>query len=126
MSWSESSWTPAEAIQSVSRLGRKAKPIVYIDMETRSTLGTDAGGDVLCGAYKIGDGPVHVLPWPTVPLCRGEVDWSKADQRHSEFFAAIRRQRQLDHEEEIALLGRSWLTRKLLTFAAWVRNLPKR
>ena len=96
-----------DRIQSVSRFGRKPKPVVYIDMETRSTLSMDPGSDVLCGAYKIGDGPVHMLPWPTVPLCRGEVDWSAIvlDESH----------RLKDNY--------SWLKRKFLTFAAWARKI---
>ncbi len=96
------SWTPARALQSISRVGRTVKPVVILDIETRSTLSLDAKGDTLCCAYKIGDGPVHIMPWPTVPLCRGEVDGNKAD------------------------LDRSWLTRKMLTFAAWARSLSKR
>jgi len=105
MSWTAPSWMPAREFQAISRIGRKPEPVVFFDMETRSTLSMDPGSDVARGAYKIGDGPVHILPWPTVPLYRGEMAWSADDP---------------------AWIDKSWLARKFLTFAAWARTILSR
>jgi hypothetical protein len=112
-----------DRIQLVSRFGRKPEPVVYLDMETRSTLSVDPGSDVLCGAYKIDDGPVIVLPWEAA-IARG--DWNAADRLRAEMFDYIKRQHQLNYYEDLAWIDKSWLTKKFLTFAAWARKIFKR
>ncbi len=67
-----------------------------------------------------------VLPWPTVPLCRGDVDWSKLDRERRAFFDAVRVQHQINYYDDLAWMDKSWLTKKFLTFAAWARTLLKR
>ena len=105
------------------RMRRKPKPVVYIDMETR-VMGMDpANMDTLCMAYKIDDGPVHVLPWEAA-CARG--DWAGADRLHADMFAEIKRQHRLAHAADLRDFNRSWLTRKFLTFAAWARTLLSR
>jgi len=113
-----------DRIQSVSRFGRKPKPVVYIDMEVRSVMGMDPGNlEAVYTPYKVDDGPVHVLPWEAA-CARG--DWADADRLHAEMFAEIRRQRQLHYYENLAWIDKSWLTRKFLTFAARARTILKR
>lgn len=106
-------------------LRRRVNPVVSLDLETRSTLSLDPGcnADVICGAYKIDDGPVHVLPWEAA--CARK-DWAEADRLHTEVFAEIRRQHRIAHAADLRDFNRSWLTRKFLTFAAWARTILKR
>lgn len=106
------------------RMRRRVKPVVYLDLETRCAYPhQEKALDFLCGAYKIGDGPVHVLPWEAA-CARG--DWAGADRLHAEVFAEIRRQHRLAHAADLREFNRSWLTRKFLTFAAWVRTILSR
>jgi hypothetical protein len=114
-----------DRFQAISRIGRKPKPVAYIDMETRSTLSLDPGAreDVICGAYKIGDGPVTLLPWEAA--CARK-DWAEADRLRREFFAAIKVQQQVRYYEDLAWIDKSWLTKKFLTLAAWARTIFKR
>lgn len=111
--------------QCVGRALRKPKPVVYLDLETRSTLSLDPGCDVdvICGAYKIGDGLVHVLPWEAA--CARK-DWAAYDCLHAEIFAEIRRPHRLAYAADLRDFNRSWLARKFLTFAAWACTLLKR
>ncbi len=105
------------------RLRRKPKPVVYLDLETRM-VGMDPGNlEAVCLSYKVGDGPVHVLPWEAA--CARE-DWDNADRLHAELFAEIRRQHRLSYYETLAYFDKSWLTRKFLTFAAWARTICER
>ena len=113
-----------DRIQSVSRFGRKPKPVIYLDMETRSPhpLGQRvSANDILCMSIKVGDGPVQVvLPWEAA-CARG--DWREADRLRAEMFDYIKRQHQLRYYEDLAWIDKSWLARKFLTFAAWARNI---
>ena len=111
-----------DRIQSVSRFGRKPEPVVYLDLETRSTMSMDPGSDlkVLCMTCKIDDDPVIVMPWEAA-VARG--DWEAADRLHAEMFDYIKRQHQLNYYEDLAWLDKSWLARKFLTFAAWARRI---
>ena len=103
-----------DRIQSVSRFGRKPEPVTYVDIEVRDA------DDAIRMAYKVDDGPVHVLPWEAA-CARG--DWSEADRLRADFFTAIRVEHQLRYYEDLAWLDKSWLTRKFLTLAAWSRKI---
>lgn len=65
---------------------RKFKPVIYLDMETRAQV-DERMEEVLCVAIKVGDGPVHVLPWEAA-CARG--DWREADCLYAEMLAEIR------------------------------------
>lgn len=52
--------TYLERFQSISRIGRKPKPVVFIDFETRAQV-DEHMGKVLCMAYKVGDEPVRII-----------------------------------------------------------------
>lgn len=115
-----------DRIQSVSRFGRKPKPVIYIDLETRSPHPPGArisAEDIMCMAVKVGDNPtVMVLPWEAA--CARK-DWAEADRLHAEMFAEIRRQHRLAHLADLRDFNRSWLARKFLTCAAWARTIFK-
>jgi hypothetical protein len=109
------SWAFLEDVR--DRMRRKPKPVTYIDMETRDVDGA------ICTGYKVGDGPVVMLPWEAA--CARN-DWAEAERLQREMFAEIRRQHQLAHAADLREFNRSWLTRKFLTFAAWARTIFKR
>ncbi len=145
-------WMPGEAIQKVSRIGRKVHPVTYIDLESRSYLSIDPGpgGDVICGAYKVGDGPVHLLPWEAacarrdwpaadrlrpqgIPLdSRGMVDMGKvtaqweARREHNMLMSDIRAEQIIQYNRDMMWLDRPWLIRKFLTLAARARTIFSR
>jgi len=54
--------TYLERFQAISRIGRKPKPVVFIDIETHSAMSMDPGKrDALRIAYSVGSGSVHVV-----------------------------------------------------------------
>lgn len=113
-------------IGSYKLFGRKAKPMVQLDMETRAILEEDVWNvhsPLLGGAYKVGDGPVHALPWEAA--CARE-DWAAADRLHCELVAELRRQNKEYHIEILRIMLKPWLTRKFLTIAARARTLFSR
>ncbi len=103
------------------------KPRVYIDMEVRSTMGVDPGRisaeDLIAVAYKVDDGPVHVLPWEAA-CARG--DWAEADRLRLETFNFIRRQHQINYYDDLLYLDKPRIVRKFLTLMARARTLLKR
>ena len=106
--------------------GRKPKPVIYLDLETREPHPPGKrinDEDIVAIAYKVGDGPVVMLPWEAA-CARG--DWPAADRLHAQCFAEARRQHVAEWDAQVrrsALLDQSWLTRKFLTLAARVRTL---
>ena len=111
------------------RLRRKFKPVVYLDMETRSPHPPGArvsAKDILCMAYKIDDGPVKFVKKLRDIEQHARLNPHEAERLNAKLFAEIRRQHQLAHAADLRDFNQSWLTRKFLTCAAWARTIFKR